>query len=345
VVRKGALAGIDLDEKGRREIVSVEIKMPEAATAATLKLAFKIEADGQAVENDWLMWVFPDRPMQMPATKATIALEDIHTNIRYPQLENSGTLENPEQLMIVNRFTDEVFAHLENGGDVLMLYRVDETRDRKWACEKEKYYLPAVWDRLKGVIWDRGHNCGAVIEDHPSFAGFPNDGFLNLQFHGIVDDADKLNLDDFPVEVKPLMRGFDRAVRDRFDVYTYQISELQPEWTMRNFAYAIELKVGKGRLFISGFNFTGVSKGIPEACGMFESLIKYVNSDDFAPEAEISVADLKSYLEKKGAEPRLKERKMTQYWQLNEEPLESARYWKESELYIAGTLELPTKKR
>jgi hypothetical protein len=53
---------------------------------------------------------------------------------------------------------------------------------------------------------------------------------------------------------------------------------------------------------------------------------------------------LKNYLERKGAEPRLRERKMTQYWQLNTEPLESARYWKESELYIAGTLKLPAKK-
>jgi hypothetical protein len=35
---------------------------------------------------------------------------------------------------------------------------------------------------------------------------------------------------------------------------------------------------------------------------------------------------------------------MTQYWQLNAEPLESARYWKESELYIDGTLKLPPKK-
>jgi hypothetical protein len=34
---------------------------------------------------------------------------------------------------------------------------------------------------------------------------------------------------------------------------------------------------------------------------------------------------------------------MTQYWQLNEEPLESARYWKESEEYIAGTLKVKSK--
>lgn len=100
------------------------------------------------------------------------------------------------------------------------------------------------------------------------------------------------------------------------------------------------IKVGKGRLFVSAFNFTGLNDDQPEACAMFESLMKYVNSNEFAPKAEMSIDALKSYLEKKGTEPRLQERKMTQYWQLNAEPLESARYWKESELYIAGTLKL-----
>jgi hypothetical protein len=112
---------------------------------------------------------------------------------------------------------------------------------------------------------------------------------------------------------------------------------------MRNFAYAFELKVGKGRLYLSSFNFTGLNSRTPECCAMFESLLKYVVSDNFSPETEISVKALQDYLEKKGSEPRLKERKMTQYWQLNAEPLESARYWKESEEYIAGTLNLPEK--
>jgi predicted nucleic acid-binding Zn ribbon protein len=112
---------------------------------------------------------------------------------------------------------------------------------------------------------------------------------------------------------------------------------------MRKFAYAFELKVGKGRLYVSGFNFTGLNSDVPETCRMFETLIRYVTSAAFAPSAEITVSVLEEYLKQKGSAPRLKERKMTQYWQLDEEPLESARYWKESEEYIAGTLKVPSK--
>jgi hypothetical protein len=343
-LRSGSLKGIDLTERGCREICSLELTMPETAAALSLKLEVRLTcADGKALENDWDLWVFPNRPAELPPVKATIALDDIHVNLRYPQLENCGSLEKPEKLMIVNRFSEAVFKHLDNGGDVLMLYRVDENRDRKYSAEQETYYLPSVWDRLKGVIWDRGNNCGAYINLHDSFAGFPHDGFVNLQFHGLIDDSDKINLDDFPVKVEPVMRGVDRPVRDRFDVYTYKLSEFQPEWTMRKFAYAFELKVGKGRLYVSGFNFTGLNSDVPETCRMFETLIRYVTSAAFAPSAEITVSVLEEYLKQKGSAPRLKERKMTQYWQLDEEPLESARYWKESEEYIAGTLKVPSK--
>ncbi len=344
ILRTGNLKAIDMKMRGCRSICSLELVMPEANTATALNLAVKLTCEnGVIIENDWSLWVFPNRPAELPAVKATIALDGINPCTRYPQLNNNSTLQAPEQLMIVNRFTKEVFKQLKNGGDVLMLYRVDETRDRKIAGEKEQFYLPAVWDRLKGVIWDRGNNCGAYINDHPSFDGFPHDGFVNLQFHGLIDDCDKINLDDFPVKITPVMRGADRPVRDRFDVFTYKLSEFQPEWTLRRFAYAFELKVGAGRLYLTGFNFTGLNSDKPETCAMFESLIRYVTSDKFNPTTHITPAELENYLAQKGASPRLKERKMTQYWQLNEEPLESARYWKESEEYIAGTLKVKSK--
>lgn len=335
VLRSGAIKGIGLEPKGLRKICQLELLMPETGTPRELKLVCRLDSvDGSfSIDNDWNVWVFPDRPAELPAVPCRIALNEVDLSRRYPQLTaasgNTG-------LMVAERFSKPVFEHLEGGGDVLMLYRVPETRSRKRAAAREEYYFPATWDRFKGVIWDRGHNCGAFVREHPSFAGFPGGRFMDLRFHGIVDDCDKLVLDDFPVPVEPVMQGVDKAVRDRFDVFTYQLSELQPEWTMRKFAYAIELKVGAGRLYMTGFNFTGIDRGCPEACAMFESIWRYVISDDFKPKAEISPSRLEAYLARKGREPRVKERKMTQYWQLNEEPLESARYWEEAEEFIAG---------
>jgi len=51
-------------------------------------------------------------------------------------------------------------------------------------------------------------------------------------------------------------------------------------------------------------------------------------------EREISVESFREYLEAKGRGPIVKERRMTQYWQLDEAPLESKRYWKEALEYL-----------
>ena len=309
-----------------------ETSLPEMVTlTATL-----LDLTGETItRNSWKMWVYPNRPETLSAPQTIFALNEVTPFIRYPQLDSSNTNDETSKLLVTDHFTDAVFDQLEKGGDVLMLYRVPETRHRKNPdAGFEKYYLPATWDRLKGVIWDRGHNLGAFMRENAIFTDFPTEGFMDLQFHAIVDDCDKISLDDFPVSVDPIIQGVDKASRDRFDVYNFKYSELMPEWTMRKFAYLFELKVGSGRMLVSGFNFTKLDENHPETCAMFEALMKYVSSETFRPAAEIGVDRLREYLLRKGAEPRVRERQMTQYWQLDEEPLESAKYWEESKTYI-----------
>ncbi|MHC4122496.1 MAG: glycoside hydrolase family 2 TIM barrel-domain containing protein [Planctomycetota bacterium] len=330
------LEKINLDEKGRCEITQLQLNLPSVKEPKQLTLELKLIADNDSfsIENNWDIWLYPNNPKKLTDIVCTVQLDDINLALRYPNIEQKGTLQKPEKLIIVNRFSKPVFEHLENGGDVLMLYRVPQTRDRKVRAEKEQYYLPTTWDRFKGIIWDRGTNCGAFIRKSKALDCFPNDGFINLQFHGLIDDCDKIILDDFPCDVQPIIQGVDKATRDRFDVYTFGLSEFQPEWTMRKFAYLFELKVGKGRLFVSGFNFTGINSNKPETCAMFESILKYVTSDSFQPKASISTEQLEAYLLQKGKEPIIKERQMTQYWQLDDSPLESDQYWKDAEDYI-----------
>jgi len=334
VLVRGGLAKVDLTEPGRREICRAEFRMPSTDRPRALRLCCRLAAEQGSIQNEWNLWLYPNRPERVPALTCTCALDEVNIRSRYPQIQSTGTLENPEKLLIVNRFSAPVIRHLAAGGDVLLLYRIPETRDRKRPAPKEEYYLPTTWDRFKGVIWDRGTNCGAFMRQSALWEGFPHDGFMDLQFYHLVDDCDKMVLDDFPCQVEPIMQGVDKAVRDRFDVFTYGLSEFQPGWTMRKFAYIFELKVGKGRLFATGLNFTGLRKDVPETCALFEAILRYVASDAFQPSASIEPAALERYLLEKGKAPRIKERRMTQFWQLDEEPLESRKYWKESIEYL-----------
>ncbi len=333
----GKLGRMDLNERGRRELCRITINLPRIERPEALELTCRLEgmAGAERIENCYDLWLYPDRPESLPAMKATVALDEVNLRSRYPQIESRGSLEKPEQLLIANRFNAQVIRHLADGGDVLMLYRVPETRDRRDRnAPREEYYLPATWDRFKTVIWDRGHNCGAFLRKSKALEGFPHDGFMDLQFQGLVNDCDKVSLDDFPIALEPIMQGVDKPTRDRFDVYSYGLRELMPAYTLRKFAYLCELRVGKGRLLVSGLNFTGVSSRLPEACALFESLLRYVTSGDFKPKTKISPEALEKYLREKGKAPRIRERRMTQYWQLDEEPLESKKYWKESLEYI-----------
>ena len=59
-----------------------------------------------------------------------------------------------------------------------------------------------------------------------------------------------------------------------------------------------------------------------------------MNSPEFNPKYSIPVDDLENYFLDKGKSKRIKERMMTQYRQLDDAPLESKQYWKESEDWL-----------
>ncbi len=329
---RGGMEDFALDRLGLRKLCTVKLTLPGAEEAVAMVFSCSLAAaGGEVVENEWDLWLFPDRSETVRGENVRVELSEVDLSKRYPQLCSGG---GEGRLLIADRFAEGVFDHLEGGGDVLMLYRAQENRDRK--APREELYLPSTQDRFKGVIWDRGHNLGAFVREHPAMDGFPHDGFLDFQFYHLIDDCDKVNLDDFPVPVEPIVQGVDKASRDRYDVFTFDLRELQPDWTMRRFAYLFELAVGKGRMLVCGFNFKGVVRDRPAACGMFESLLAYVRSDAFSPKARLSVEELRSYLLEKGRSPRTRERMMTQYWQLDAEPLESAEFWKEAEQWIRG---------
>ena len=66
---------------------------------------------------------------------------------------------------------------------------------------------------------------------------------------------------------------------------------------------------------------------------MLETLVNYVKSDEFNPTNELSVENFKDYMIKCAKHPVI-ERMMTIYWALDEEPVESADYWKNSQIYV-----------
>lgn len=312
----GEMKNLYVARKGNNRICSLSLSLPsfEKATECTLGMELRVK-NKTLSENLWKIWVYPD-----------------YNDLSYDEFVNyrAGNVA----------VTDDVSVALDllsQGKNVCLVYRSDWTRhllDKKMPAPK--YAFKATWNRFKPVIWDRGTNYGGLCKgDTLSEFGFPSENVYDFNYCEISEDCDKIILDDFPVKVNSLVTGIDKCVRDRFDAYksSFNLPELQYEYTLRRFSYLFELKVGKGNLLVCGFNMTGLDENEPSTAAMAKFILNYVSSDKFAPETGLTKDELAEYMEKCAEKP-VKERMMTQYWELDAAPVESKEYWRESREYL-----------
>ncbi|MBE6688726.1 MAG: hypothetical protein E7588_05555 [Ruminococcaceae bacterium] len=318
----GELTLVDTAKSGIYEICVAEIELPEIDTAEKVTFTVRLDmCDGSVCKNSWELWIFPEC-----APKAA-AQNRLTGNYPIEFADNSD-------YVVTDTLDDVLLNDLENGKNVLLIYRTDWTRHLLHKDMKApKYSFRHVWERFKGVIWDRGTINGgtddtALLRKY----GFPSYGEVNFHYYPLIEDSDKINLDDFPVKVHSIVAGLDKSSRDRFDPKKFKLPELMYDRTMRHFSYAFEVSVGKGKLLVTGMNFTEGKN--PAVRCMLSALLTYWQSADFKPEASISVSDFAKYLSDVAAEGPQKERMMTQYWQYDSEPVESMDYWTEAERYL-----------
>ena len=328
VVRCGSLKSVDTKECGLYELCNITMTLPETASPTKMILDCKLNyCDGSESVNSWEVWVFPciEYPVKL----------DVKSDMKEEYLNRSVLFNTGADLTITDKLDDNLFERLSRGEDVILIYRTDWCRHLLHKGMKApKYSFRHVWERYKGVIWDRGTiNGGNDDKELLTKHGFVTDGQINYQYYHLINDSDKITLDDFPVKAKSIVSGIDKAARDRFDASKFELRELMADRMMRNFSYAFSLKVGQGRLLVTGFNFTGANDGEPATVAMLKALVSYMHSDDFSGD-EISVDALKAYLSSVANEGAQKEGMMTQYWQLDAEPVESMEYWRESERYL-----------
>lgn len=313
----GEMKNLDVSENGLYTLCKARIKLPEVKSSERLTLKITLDgANGVYAENEWDIWVY--------AKRSALSYDEF---INY---RNDG--------ISVTDDIERAFTALEKGEKVCLIYRSDFTRHviHKDMVNPE-YAFKASWNRFKPVIWDRGTNYGGLLDKSTlNKYGFTTDGYYDYNLSVLSEDCDKINLDDFPVKAVNLISGIDKSCRDRFDAYKdcFNMPDLIYGRTLRNFSYAFEVAVGKGRLLVCGLNFTGLDENEPSTLCMANFVIDYIGSNDFNPKAEISVEELKAYMKKRAEKP-VRESIMTQFWEMDDAPVESKTFWKESKEYLA----------
>lgn len=315
IFASGEMKGINIERRGNYEICKLSINLPSVKTSKECLLGVLLANNGVIAENLWRLWIYPE-------TEKT----------SYEKFVNHESGNE-----IITDDTEKAFFALEQGKNVCLIYRNDWTRhllDKN--MPKPKYAFKATWNRFKPVIWDRGTNYGGLCDEKTlNKFGFPTGKFYDFNYGEISEDCDKIILDDFLTEINSLVTGIDKSTRDRFDAYksSFNLPEIMPDRCWRKFSYLFGLKVGKGKLLVCGFNLTGLNENEPSSVAMAEFIKKYLASVDFEPKNGISLDELRAYMGKCAEKP-VKERMMTQYWELDDAPVESKKYWQESREYL-----------
>lgn len=316
IFASGEMRDINIERRGNYEICKLSLCLPSVKIPKACLLGVSLSANNACVaENSWRIWVYPE--------EKSVGYDDF---ISY---DKDG--------VTITDDIEKAFSSLGQSKKVCLVYRSDWTRhllDKNMS--KPKYAFKATWNRFKPVIWDRGTNYGGLCDEKTlNKFGFPTGKFYDFNYGEISEDCDKIILDDFPTEVNSLVTGIDKSTRDRFDAYksSFNLPEIMPDRCWRKFSYLFEIKVGDGSLLVCGFNLTGLNENDPSSVAMGNFIKNYIASDDFAPKNEISLGELKTYMGKCSEKP-VKERMMTQYWELDDAPVESKKYWEESRKYL-----------
>lgn len=142
-------------------------------------------------------------------------------------------------------------------------------------CDKISFY-PLYWS-LTFFPGQGKNTIGMVLRDkHPLFARFPTDSHSDWQWEAIYKDARAFYINDYPVNYKPIAQPVDDFHRNN------------------KLASIFELKVGKGKLLVCGFDLKDEAN--PVARQLKNSMLHYMNSDDFNPTLEKDILSLQKML-------------------------------------------------
>ncbi len=207
-----------------------------------LKLSVKV-AD---FENSWNIWVYPS---VLPEIKLD---RDIY---------------------ICRKLDKEAEDILKYGGKVLVTIERGSIKPEKGG-NVGIGFSSIFWN----TAWTGGqkpHTLGILCNpDHPALAVFPTGYHSDWQWWDAMSHSNAISLENFPREIKPIVRVIDDWV------------------TNRQLALIFEAKVENGKLLFSGIDLTKNLETRPEARQLLYSLKKYMAGSQFDPETSLKTEDI-----------------------------------------------------
>lgn len=169
----GDLAAHDIPIGKNIKIGTIAVPLDRISVPTALKLVIGLK--GTTIENDWNLWVYPDRESSPPAKG-----------------------------IVITHSWNAAREQLVAGGKVLYSPR---KADLDWTSPPLDW-VPVFWNRLMNPAW--GRMLGMWIDNkHPALAKFPTENFNDWQWTEIVRGTRAVNLDRLPKELQPIVQPID----------------------------------------------------------------------------------------------------------------------------------------
>jgi len=170
----------------------------------------------------------------------------------------------------VTRDPEEATRLLSGGGKVLLALPAGRVKDDAKLGPVALGFSSIFWN----TAWTRRqppHTLGVLCDPrHPALADFPTEDHTNWQWWYLVHGTRPMILDGLATELKPVVQVIDDWV------------------TNRKLALAFEAKVGRGRLLMTTIDLDAGAMTNPVARQFRTSVMRYMNSDAFAPRVELT---------------------------------------------------------
>lgn len=265
-------------ERATSEIVG-ELSFSLKKIERACRLRITVSLASSDIENSWYVWVYPDLK-QEEAVRATVAVcpevlqpmkssgalqrvESPETSGRISRSSSSKDESRPEGVIYeTRRFDRETIARLDRGESVLL----DASELGTELTSDVLNFFPLYWS-LTFFPGQGKNTLGMVVrKDHPVYRSFPTSSHSDWQWQTIYKGARGFYINDFPADYRPMAQPVDDFHRNNF------------------VASIFEMRVGRGRLLVSGFNLADTTNLV--ARQLRHSMLEYMRSSDFNPSLE-----------------------------------------------------------
>ena len=186
----------------------------------------------------------------------------------------------PANVIISDRLDAAAQKHLSSGGSVLLFPRLEELKHSVKGAFQTDFWCWPMFARgaiQRGLEPPPGTQGFLSDPRHPALAHFPTEFHSNWQWWRLVKNARPIILDETPADYRPIIHVIDNFARNH------------------KLGLLFETRVSNGKLLVCASDLPALQDH-PEARQLLHSLLRYVDSQAFAPKTELDGALLRKLL-------------------------------------------------